>query len=112
MNESGVDLGFDFAELSSEDLDLCSDLLNQDESLAVSSSQNDFMFYELKSKTVPERLVCCPSAGLLLQCMYFKNDNFEASVCLCFGIFLYKATVLPKVYECSLLTKTLILIIN
>lgn len=59
MNESGVDLGFDFAELSSEDLDLCSDLLNQEESLAVSSSQNDFMFYELKSRTVPERLVCC-----------------------------------------------------
>lgn len=58
MFESGVDLGFDFAELSSEDLNLeCGDLLNQEESLAVSSSQNDFMFYELKSKTVPERLV-------------------------------------------------------
>ncbi|XP_021931882.1 transcription factor EC isoform X2 [Zootermopsis nevadensis] len=55
MFESGVDLGFDFAELSSEDLNLeCGDLLNQEESLAVSSSQNDFMFYELKSKTVPE----------------------------------------------------------
>jgi hypothetical protein len=66
MNESGVDLGFDFAELSSEDLDLCSELLNQEESLAVSISQNDFMFYELKSKTVPERLVCCTL--LLLQC--------------------------------------------
>jgi hypothetical protein len=69
MNESGVDLGFDFAELSSEDLDLCSDLLNQEEALAVSSSQNDFMFYELKSKTVPERLVflrhCCCSAYTL-----------------------------------------------
>lgn len=64
MNESGVDLGFDFAELSSEDLDLCSDLLNQEESLTVSSSQNDFMFYELKSKTVPERLVCCTSLQL------------------------------------------------
>jgi hypothetical protein len=59
MYESGVDLGSDFAELSSEDLDLeCGDLLNQEESLAVPSSQNDFMFYELKSKTVPERLVC------------------------------------------------------
>jgi hypothetical protein len=59
MYESGVDLGFDFAELSSEDLDFeCSDLFNEGESLAVSGSQNDFMFYELKSKTVPERLVC------------------------------------------------------
>jgi hypothetical protein len=102
MNESGVDLGFDFAELSSEDLDLCSDLLNQEESLAVSSSQNDFMFYELKSKTVPERLVCCTS--LLLQCLYFKNYNFEASLYLCFSIFVY------KVYEdCRILTKTLTL---
>jgi hypothetical protein len=87
MNESGVDLGFDFTDLSSEDLDLCSDLLNQEESLAVSSSQNDFMFYELKSKTVPERLVSC--ASLLLQCTRFKNDTFEASVCLCCGIFIY-----------------------
>jgi hypothetical protein len=61
MYESGVDLGFDFAELGSEDLDLeYGDLLNQEEPLAVSSSQNDFMFYELKSKTVPERLVCTP----------------------------------------------------
>jgi len=53
MSESGVDLGFDLEELlSSEDLAACSDVFNQEESVAVSSS-----FYELKSKTVPERLV-------------------------------------------------------
>lgn len=96
MNESGVDLGFDFAELSSEDLDLCSDLLNQEESLAVSSSQNDFMFYELKSRTVPERLVCCTS--LLLQCLYSNNDNFEASLYLCLSIFMYKVFVTIAAY--------------
>ncbi|XP_069693156.1 microphthalmia-associated transcription factor isoform X2 [Periplaneta americana] len=56
MDESGIDLGFDFAELSSEDLDsVCTELLlNEEDSGAVSISQNDFMFYELKSKTVPE----------------------------------------------------------
>lgn len=54
MSESGIDLGFDLEEflLSSEDLAACSDVLNQEEPVAVSSS-----FYELKSKTVPERLV-------------------------------------------------------
>ena len=54
MCESGVDLGFDLEELflSSDDLALCSDVFNQEEPVAISSS-----FYELKSKTVPERLV-------------------------------------------------------
>jgi hypothetical protein len=54
MSESGVDLGFDLEELflSSEDLAVCSDVFSQEEPVAFSSS-----FYELKSKTVPERLV-------------------------------------------------------
>jgi len=54
MSESGIDLGFDLEELflSSEDLAACSDVFNQEEPMSVSSS-----FYELRSKTVPERLV-------------------------------------------------------
>ena len=56
MEESGIDLGFDLKDIISDDFDLvCSDLMNQEEAVSVPSSQNDFMFYELKSKTVPER---------------------------------------------------------
>lgn len=67
MSESGVDLGFDLEELflSSEDLAVCSDVFNQEETVAVSSS-----FYELKSKTVPERLV---RASLLLAMVTLKE---------------------------------------
>jgi hypothetical protein len=67
MSESGVDLRFDLDELflSPEDLAVCSDVFNQEEAVAVSSS-----FYELKSKTVPERLV---RASLLLAMVTFKE---------------------------------------
>lgn len=67
MSESGVDLGFDLEELflSSEDLAACSDVFNQEEPVAISSS-----FYELKSKTVPERLV---RASYLWAMVTFKE---------------------------------------
>lgn len=58
MAESGIDLDFDF-RLSADDLDydeLCTDgsleLFGQ-----LSSQDSDRNYYELKSKTVPERLV-------------------------------------------------------
>ncbi|KAJ9595169.1 hypothetical protein L9F63_013527, partial [Diploptera punctata] len=55
MDESGIDLGFDFKEIISEDFELMyNDLMKPEEPVAVSIPQNDFMFYELKSKTVPE----------------------------------------------------------
>lgn len=50
MDESGIDLNFDLTEYFDE-------LLAQDDSLLNSNLQDVGMFYELKSKTVPERYV-------------------------------------------------------
>lgn len=89
MAESGIDLGFDFAELSSEDLILeCGDLLSQEESLAFSSSQNDHIFYELKSRTVPERLVSTPS--ILCNEYVSRVVIVMLSVIVRYSIFIYK----------------------
>ncbi|XP_037965911.2 transcription factor EB isoform X3 [Plutella xylostella] len=50
MDESGIDMGFDLASLLSNDFNLDQKCL---EELATAQQQQDFMFYELKSKTVP-----------------------------------------------------------
>lgn len=52
MEESGIDLGFDLAALSSEDLDLS--YAELENALSCLQNSQDLMYYELKSKAVPE----------------------------------------------------------
>ncbi|KAG8226684.1 hypothetical protein J437_LFUL005498 [Ladona fulva] len=54
MDESGIDLGFDLATITSEDLDLECELIDDDIPILSSGNVQDFMFYKLKSRTVPE----------------------------------------------------------
>ncbi|XP_046405186.1 transcription factor EC isoform X4 [Ischnura elegans] len=54
MDESGIDLGFDLVALTSEDLNLDCELICDEMPVLSSLSSSDVMFYELKSKTVPE----------------------------------------------------------
>lgn len=58
MNESGIDLDFDLvAELCAEGLDIVYGESLQDEPMDIvnTNTRQDYMFYELKSKTIPER---------------------------------------------------------
>ncbi|CAB3258689.1 unnamed protein product [Arctia plantaginis] len=50
MDESGIDMGFDLASLLSRDFSVDQKIL---EEMTAGQQQQDFMFYELKSKAVP-----------------------------------------------------------
>lgn len=51
MDESGIDLGFDLASLCADDFHI--DQRALEEMTYATNPSRDFMYYELKSKTVP-----------------------------------------------------------
>lgn len=50
MDESGIDMGYDLASLLTNDFNIDQKIL---EEMTTGQHQQDFMFYELKSKAVP-----------------------------------------------------------
>ncbi|CAK1546748.1 unnamed protein product [Leptosia nina] len=50
MDESGIDMGYDLASLLTNDFNIDQKIL---EEMTTGQPQQDFMFYELKSKAVP-----------------------------------------------------------
>ncbi|CAF4901783.1 unnamed protein product [Pieris macdunnoughi] len=50
MDESGIDMGYDLASLLTNDFNVDQKIL---EEMTTGPPQQDFMFYELKSKAVP-----------------------------------------------------------
>ncbi|CAH0731682.1 unnamed protein product, partial [Brenthis ino] len=50
MDESGIDMGYDLASLLTNDFNIDQRILDE---MTTGQDQQDFMFYELKSKAVP-----------------------------------------------------------